>query len=107
MTRAIDRHRSAIGASVIYNAKYISRFTHLVLNVILSDEDIASLDKIGIDFMKGINRRYYVSKANTFSPYSHGGLNLRSFKHNSISLMTYWCRAFSDKYEKFQKPQWL
>ena len=87
LTRAIDRHTSSIGAAIIYNAKYISKFTHLVLNVILKDEDIESLDDIGINFMCGINRRYIATKSRTYSPYSHGGLNLKSFKHNSISLM--------------------
>ena len=80
---------STVGASVIYNSKAISKFTHILVNMNLTGNESHNLNNIGIEYMERTNRRWLVKKKSTHLPYEHGGLNLRDFKLSSISLNTF------------------
>ena len=104
--KTIDKNVSTVGASVIYNSKAISKFTHILVNMNLTGNESHDLNNIGINYMQRTNRRWLVKKKLTHLPYEHGGLNLRDFKLSSISLKTFWVRVIMRDYLD-QKPMWL
>ena len=105
ITRTIARGVSSIGSAIIYNCKIISLYTHLLFNIILTDEQASDLDKRAIDFQKRIDNRYLVKKFKYFMPLKSGGINLRSFKFFAKSLSAFWIKHLLKNYDEM--PIWI
>ena len=49
--KTLDKNLATVGASVVYNSKAISKFTHILVNMNLSEIESYELNNIGIDYM--------------------------------------------------------
>ena len=93
MSSIANKSHSSIGATLIYNSKIISKYTHLLFNVHLTDAQSEHLDKKGMEFLVKIQNRYLVKKEKYHMPLKLGGCNLRSFKFANKSLSGFWLKA--------------
>ena len=93
MTRLEHRNISAIGSSIIYNSKVLSKYTHLLYNFHPTDADCDAMNKRAMDFVRSFDGgRYLVKKKRFFIPHSLGGMNLRNFGFFSKSLLSHWLK---------------
>ena len=93
MSRMEQRNISAIGSSIIYNSKVLSKFTHLLYNFHPTDADCDEMNKKAMDFVRSFDGgRYLVKKKRFFIPHSLGGLNLRNFGFFRKSLLSHWLK---------------
>ena len=98
MSKAKLKNSTVLGASILYNTKVISKFTHLLTNFHPSPERIDSMNTKAINFSREFSSsRFLVRKSRYFLPYPNAGMNLRNVKFHQAALLTHWWR-------QFQKP---
>ena len=69
MSRMEHRNISAIGSSIIYNSKVLSKYTHLLYNFRPTDADCEAMNKRAMDFVRSFDGgRYLVKKKRFLSP---------------------------------------
>ena len=106
MSKMEHRYISSIGASIIYNSKILSKFTHLLYNFHPSEEDCNMMNKRAMDFVRSFDKgRYLVKKKRYFIPHDLGGLNLRNFKFVSNSLSSHWLKQMQ-RTESLTNQNW-
>ena len=93
LQRMEQRYISSIGASIIYNSKVLSKFTHLLYNFHPSSQDCQKMDNRARSFVKTFaGGRFLVKKMRYFIPFEMAGLGLRNFENFSKSLMSHWLK---------------
>ena len=63
LNKIFQRNISTVGAGIMFNSKLISKFTHILVNLNLDNEQAKNLNKLGIDFCTRANKRHLVKKA--------------------------------------------
>ena len=87
MAKTEQRHVSSIGASIIYNTRVLSKYTHLLYNFHPSKEECEYMNNRARNFVRSFDGgRFLVTKERFFIPHQSVGLNLRLFGEFSDSL---------------------
>ena len=98
MTKSKLKNSTVIGASVLYNTKIISKYTHLLTNYHPSPSRCDSMKTKAINYSRDFsNGRYLVRKSRYFLPFANSGMNLRNFEFHQNALLSHWWR-------QLQKP---
>ena len=98
MSKSKLKNSTVIGATVLYNTKLISKYTHLLTNFHPSQDRCDSMNQKAINFSREFsNGRYLVKKKRYFLPFHDAGMNLRNIQFYQNSLLIHWWR-------QFQKP---
>ena len=98
MSKSKLKNSTVIGATVLYNTKLISKYTHLLTNYHPSQDRCDSMNQRAINYSREFsNGRFLVQKKRYFLPYQDAGMNLRNIQYYQNSLLIHWWR-------QFQKP---
>ena len=66
MSRMEHRNISAIGSSIIYNSKVLSKYTHLLYNFHPTEADCDAMNKRAMDFVRSFDGGRYLVKKRGF-----------------------------------------
>ena len=98
MSKSKLKNSTVIGATVLYNTKIISKYTHLLTNFHPSQDRCDAMNQKAINYSREFsNGRFLVKKMRYFLPYHDAGMNLRNIQFYQKSLLIHWWR-------QFQKP---
>ena len=82
-----NRYISSIGASIIYNSKVLSKFTHLSYNFHPPNDELEYFNNRARDFARSCaGGRYLVKKPRYFIPHELAGMGLHNFDNFHIPV---------------------